>query len=252
MKTALCMTFRDYFDRVFIINLRERIDRRAAMSAELARVGLTPAPGQVEFFPAIKTSEAAGFINAGYHGCFRSHLEIYKLARDIGAQHLLVLEDDAELSPRFDRDQASIIEQLQSQPWGVAMLGYAFPHHGVAKSSGAMSSNGRTRLIPFPGEVTGSHFYAVHHTVLERLIDAFEGMLRRPPGHPDGGPMSPDGAINFFLARNSDVPAFAASPSLGGQRSSPSDIMPRWFDRLPGVRQTVRVLRQARRSFIGR
>lgn len=234
------MTFRDYFDRVYIINLPERTDRRADMEKELASAGLSPAPDHIEFFPAVKVADAAGFANAGYHGCFRSHLEVFKKAREVSAKHLLVLEDDAAFSPHFHRDEEALAAQLQSQPWGLALLG----HEDLEPPS-----DRPIRLISFPGEVGLSHFYAVHFSILDRLIEFFEAVLRRPPGHPDGGPMSPDGALNFFLARNPDIPAFITAPNLGRQRSSRSDLSPRWFDRIPVMRQAVELLRRAKHWF---
>jgi hypothetical protein len=232
------MTFHDYFDRVYIINLPERVDRRAEMEIELAAAGLSPEPGHIEFFPAVKVSDPAGFDNAGYHGCFRSHLEVYKRAREVGAKHLLVFEDDAALSPHFQRDQQSVIEQLQVRPWGLVLLG----HLDVEPPS-----DRPTQFIPFPGNIMLAHFYAVHSSIFDRLIAFFESVLRRPPGHPDGGPMSPDGAINFFLERNPDIPAWMTSPNFGSQRSSRSDLSPRWFDHIPIVRQTAGLMRRAKR-----
>jgi len=232
------MTFRDYFDRVFIINLPERTDRRADTEKELESAGLSPEAGHIEFFQAVKVADAAGFANAGYHGCFRSHLGVFKKAREVGAKHLLVVEDDAALSSRFRRDEEALVEQLQSQPWGLVLLG----HEDLGPPS-----DRPIRLISFPGQVGLAHFYAVHFSILDRLIEFFEAVLRRPPGHPDGGPMSPDGAINFFLARSPDIPALMSQPNLCRQRSSRSDILPRWFDRVPGMRQVVGFLRRVRR-----
>jgi hypothetical protein len=46
-----------------------------------------------------------------------------------------------------------------------------------------------------------------------------------------------DGAYSTFRHQNPDVVTLIASPNLGWQRSSPSNISPRWFDRVPGLRQ---------------
>jgi glycosyl transferase, family 25 len=231
------MKFREFFDRIFIINLPERADRRAEMLKELEQAGLPLEPGRIEFFPAVKVADAAGFDNAGYHGCFRSHLEVLQKARAAGARRLLVLEDDAALSPRMHQDEEGLVEQLQSRPWGIVWLGHQL--EGPADRP--------TELRPYPGAVLLSHFYAVNGTCLDRLIDFFESALRRPAGDPDGGPMSPDGALNFFLGRNPDVAGWVTTPNFGWQRSSRSDIMPRWFDGVPGLRQSVAMLRHVKR-----
>jgi len=236
------MTFREYFDRIYVINLVERTDRLAEMLRELKRAGLEPETGRIEFFPAVKTTEAAGFTNSGYHGCFRSHLELYRRARAVGAKHLLVFEDDAELSPRFRDDEVFVVDQLQRLDWGMVLIG----HEDLEPPA-----DRPTQVIPFPGEVGQSHFYAVHHRILDRLIDFFEACLTRPPGHPDGGPMSPDGALNFFLNHNPDIPSFITSPNFGKQRSSRSDLMPRWFDKMPILRQAASALRSLKRRIKG-
>ncbi len=235
------MKFRDYFERIFIINLVERTDRRAEMLQELEGAGLVPEPGRIEFFPAVRVSESCGFANAGYHGCFRSHLGVLRQARDAGAGHVLVFEDDAALATRFRQDEEALTAQLGALAWGIVYFGHAL--EGPA--------NRPTQLKPYRDCVRLSHFYAVNGKYLDRLIDFLERMLTRPGGHPDGGPMSPDGALHFFLLKNPDVACHVASPNLGVQRSSRSDVSPKWFDHLPVLGQTVAVLRKVKRLWKG-
>jgi glycosyl transferase family 25 len=63
--------------------------------------------------------------------------------------------------------------------------------------------------------------------------------------------MSIDGAMSFFRARHPEILTLVAAPSLASQRPSRSDLTPRWFDRIPGLRTGaawVRVLRNSRRG----
>ena len=231
------MKFRDFFDRVSIINLVERTDRRAEMSLELERAGLQPEPGRIEFFPAVKVTEAAGFINAGYHGCFRSHLGVLKRARAQKAANVLVFEDDAAISPRFKQDEESLVEVLSTAEWGIVYFGHAL--EGFADRP--------TQLKRYNEPVMLAHFYAVNGNYLDRLIALMEKMLQRPEGHPDGGPMSPDGALHFFLMKNPDVPCHVTTPNLGTPRSSRSDLLPKWFDGVPVLRRAAASLRKVKR-----
>jgi len=80
-----------------------------------------------------------------------------------------------------------------------------------------------------------AHFYAVNGRILDRLLRFLEELQHRPLGHPDGGPMHLDGAYSTFRAQNPDVVTLIASPNLGWQRSSRSDISPKWFDNVPGL-----------------
>jgi hypothetical protein len=237
---GFCLKWRDYFDRVFIINLRERVDRRAEMLGELQRAGLDPEPGRIEFFPAVKMNEAAGFLNAGYHGCFRSHLEVLKLAFAAGVRNVAVLEDDAAIASRFGQDEETLVQQLQTADWGIAYIG-----HGLEAPA-----DRPTIVRPYTGKVMLAHFYAVNGPVLGRLIDFMERTLHRPFGHPDGGPMSPDGALSFFRARNPDILTLVTSPNLAVQRSSRSDLAPKWFDSVPILAHILGLLRKAKRQLM--
>jgi hypothetical protein len=56
----------NHFDRIIVINLISRPDRRADMGRELARIGW---PGhRIIWYPAIDPHAAAGFPNAGLSG----------------------------------------------------------------------------------------------------------------------------------------------------------------------------------------
>jgi len=74
----------DHFDFVSIVNLRERVDQKTTCSAISAASAIIPArvrsnssgfPGHVE-----------GWTSAGARGCFLSHYEILKQARDRGVR----------------------------------------------------------------------------------------------------------------------------------------------------------------------
>jgi hypothetical protein len=89
-----------------------------------------------------------------------------------------------------------------------------------------------------------THFYALNGRILRPLHDHLEACLQRPTGHPLGSPMHVDGAYSLFRMQHPDVVTLMATPSLGGQRSSRSDIFPnKWYDRLPLTRQLAGLAR---------
>ena len=91
-----------------------------------------------------------------------------------------------------------------------------------------------------------AHFYGVNGTVLGSFVQYLEAVLTRPAGHPEGGPMHYDGAINMFRERTA-TPTLFATPSLGWKRSSRSDIAPnRWYDELPLARRLIGGVRRIR------
>jgi glycosyl transferase family 25 len=226
----------DYFQRVYAVNLPERKDRRQLIVQELEEVGMPLTPHRVEIFPAIRPDEAGGFPSIGARGCFSSHLAILKQAKHQGLSNILIVEDDLEISAKFRTDQAVIVEQLRQQEWDFVYLGH------VEK----VEQKSPLALVPFSKGVMTTHFYAVNGRIFDRLVRFMEELQQRPPGHPDGGPMQIDGAYSTFRAQNPDVITLIASPNLGWQRSSRSDITPNWFDRIPGLRQLAGAARSSK------
>jgi glycosyl transferase family 25 len=109
--------------KIYIINLRKSANRRIEMAAELGRFGLDH-----EFFPAIEGDHGHEFfdgydqseflLNSGRNaspgevGCYASHLTLWRQSLERN-EPVLVLEDDALLTPRFG-DALQIISRLIS------------------------------------------------------------------------------------------------------------------------------------------
>ncbi len=103
--------------------------------------------------------------------------------------------------------------------------------------------------LPPSHPVLCSHFYIIRGQAIADFHDYLNLILSRPAGHPDGGPMHYDGAINHFRASRPDLVTLAILPTLGSQRSSRTDVHAlRWFDRTPLVRDAVQFLRKAKRQ----
>jgi hypothetical protein len=225
------------FDSVMIVNCADRADRRQAMREMLRQAGWDPDGPKMTWFAAVDPKTAAGFGTPGERGCFLSHLVILNMARNAGHQRVLILEDDCHFDADFRERQAEIAGWLASTPWGVAYLGHIEP------------VSGPPGLAPWPPDagVRLSHCYAVSGEALARLPGFLEALTRRPPGSPEGGPMTLDGALCWFRRHNPDVPTVLVAPSLAHQRSSRSDISPRWFDRVPVLRDAIENVRGWRR-----
>ncbi len=105
------------------INLARSTDRRAAMEAQLRRLGLT----NVERYPAFDTDMIApalrdrNVLTPGERACFFSHAEAVTLANP--ADMLLVLEDDAQLSEALPAVlRSGALAQLEAEGCDIAFL----------------------------------------------------------------------------------------------------------------------------------
>ena len=232
------MSLGDCFGGTFVINLPDRTDRRRAIARELKEAGMPFQPGKVEIFTAIRPNDAAGFPSAGVRGCFLSHLGVLLEARRRKLPSVLVLEDDLTFSPLINQHVDALREMLAREEWGFAYLGH------VEK----VSNEPPPKLVRFSGPLVTAHFYAVNGSILDRLIDYLQQVLKRSPGDPAGGPMHVDGALTMFRQANPDIVTLIAKPNLGWQRSSRSDLHSNWFQSAPVFSQMYdagRFLRKA-------
>jgi len=192
------------------------------MEKELCKIGIKKAECGKLFYPAFKPSEPDGFPSIGARGCFLSHYKILKHALDREKKNVLVMEDDLAISTQIEKVSPELLKMLEIDTWGIAYLG----HLEKIKNSEPYKLN----LYREP--LLQSHFYAVNAKILPRLVNFLKTVLKRPPGHPDGGPMHYDGALSTFRAQNPDIETYLVLPSLGWQRSSRSDIYTKkWFDK---------------------
>lgn len=228
----------DAFERIVVINLRERVDRRREMEAELRRAGIAAGDARLQFFAGIRPADAGLFPSIGARGCFESHLGVISEALRDRLDSVLVLEDDLALHPAACLAQPALVGRLARGDWD-----FAYPGHTLPLGNAGDPAHWQETRRP----LVCAHFYGLHRRVLADLRDYLEDCRRRPPGHPDGGPMHVDGAYSMFRSRQPAVVTLIASPSLGGQRSSRSDITAnRWFDRQPGVRLLAGLARKGK------
>lgn len=233
-----------YFQRLYVINLPSRTDRRREMGAQLSAVGLDWNHPLVQLFPAIRPDHPGGFPSLGARGCFLSHLEVLKDSRARKLKRLLILEDDLNFSPDFDGRIAPLADNLAASKWMVFYGGYV-----LAEAPGRPAAGGLLAISP-EVPVRTTHFIAINGPdAIAACIACLEAMLTRLPGDPAGGPMHVDGAYNWFRRGHPKGRTLLAVPELGYQRSSRTDIHDlKWFDRLPVARQAAAWVRQRRNA----
>ena len=206
----------DQFDRVRIVNLPYRTDRRREMDMELARIGLNHDP-RVEYFAAFRPESPGPFTSIGAHGVYLSQKAILREAAAAG-ESVLILEDDCAFSP-------AAADYAAAEDWDIFYGGYEAAR---------------------PDDLAGSDIIGAHMMGFSRrgarLVSAYLENLRPTVAiHP---PI--DAAYIWFRRAHPEVATHFAVPVLAVQRSSKSDIAaPKWHHRLPLGRAMGRLARKA-------
>jgi hypothetical protein len=231
----------DKFERIEIINLPKRSDRRRAVKMELAALN-TPIDGErASFFPAFRPDSAAGFDTIGTRGCFLSHLAVLEKAQKDQVGSLLILEDDVAFSINERARLSHAMQALGDVPWDIFYGGS--PVQTVDEPL--------TKLAP-DVPVLLAHFIAFSKEAIDVAVPYLQAMLARPAGSNEGGPMHVDGAYSWLRRAHPHLTAFAATPIAAHQRSSGTDIhVRRGLDRIPVLRSLLgpmRALKNWRRS----
>lgn len=237
----------DYFERIFIINLPSRTDRQAEIAAQLKAIGLSLDDANLELFPAVRPDAAEGFPSIGARGCFMSHLGILRAAQRLGLQRVAIFEDDLDFVGDFNKRIQPLVERLACTDWSVFYGGY----HLVQGSRGVCKGE---LVEAQPDELIGTtHFVVFQGEAIAAAVQYLENILARPAGDPEGGPMHVDGAYNWFRRANPHFKTVLASPELGFQRASRTDIHDlRWYDNTPLVREAVAGLRLLKNALVRR
>lgn len=228
------------FDRISIINLASRSDRRAEMAEQLGRIGLSITGNEkVRLVQAVRPEDAGDFPSIGARGCFMSHLSVLRDAAAARSDRILILEDDLNFSRDFATRAPTVWAHLEALDWAIFYGGYEMDR--LPESVDACVAISPTIVV------RTTHFVGFKGAVIPALAKYLEAMLERSIGHPDGGPMHVDGAYSFFRRANPCYATLVAVPALGYQRASRTDIHAlRWFDRMPGVRYITSAVRRAR------
>jgi hypothetical protein len=237
------MNLTEYFERIYVINLPQRRDRRREMARELRKIGVGFRSPSVQLFEAVRPDAPGEFPSIGSRGAFLSHLGILKEARAQNLQRILIFEDDLNFVPDFPKKIGAVVEELERKDWSLFYGGYVLP--------APLGPGSREALIHADPSlpIQTAHFVGFRGQAISEAICFLEKLLTRPGGDPQGGPMHVDGAYSWFREAFPHRLTLLATPQLGYQRSSRSDIYdPRWFDRTPGIRHAVAGLRQLRNS----
>ena len=211
----------EFFERVFIINLPGKADRRDRLERHLYELGLAR-PGDLAWVRAVSGDlcwpppyfKAGG----GAWGCLQSHLRVAQDAAMDGLESYLVLEDDAV----FDRRSSGFLRQFMNElpeDWGQIYLGGQHLHE-----PGTVPG---TSLVYRCHNVCRTHAYAVH----KRALGRFQQHIGEAADYMARGQWHLDHQLG--LAHERDVwPTYAPAWWLAGQEEGSSNISGRRNPRL--------------------
>ncbi|MGD0960942.1 MAG: glycosyltransferase family 25 protein [Methylomonas sp.] len=223
----------NYFQQIYIINLPHRTDRKAEMAAQLAKIGLNLDQPQIMLFPAIRPADAGAFPSIGARGCFLSHLAVLSDALQRNFDRILIFEDDLDFVENFNTRMPLYLDTLQHMDWHIFYGGYSIVDPVAAESASEPPHAGHFKVAPSNQEIVTTHFLAFQRQVIHELVDYLRQMLQRPDGDPAGGPMHVDGAYSWYRRAHPDRVTVLATPELGYQRWSRTDLHdPNWYDRV--------------------
>jgi hypothetical protein len=212
------MTLFAGFDRIRIINLPSRPDRRAEMESELRWLGLGDDP-RVKFVDGVIVDDMAPFRATGEKGVFLAQLTIISEAAAAG-ESVLILEDDVDFTP--------------------AAASWRLPNGCDIAYGGYEASK--------PDELEESDIIGAHCMGLSaRAVQALAPFLQELLTHESPPPI--DGAYVWFRREHPDFRVDFAKPVVAVQRPSRSDIaLPKMFDRIPLLRTPIGAARRMKRK----
>jgi hypothetical protein len=224
----------DRFDRSYVINLRDRLDRRENVISDFRKRGIDIPNPKVQFFTADRPNERGDFPTLGARGSFTSHREILRLAVRDSLRNVLVFEDDVLFKSISAAAIDRILDALDRTPWDVVYFGYVMPDDKALSGP----------LTAWKDKTIGGHFYGVNGSFIHKMAVYMTDCEQRPSNHPMGGPTYRDGAYNRIHAVFPGVRVYLAVPNLAEQRSSRTDLHPlKFYDKFVWLRPALEELR---------
>ena len=204
------MRVNEFFDHVFVINLRRRFDRLIQITKELENHNIEAEvieaiDGNDLVLPEIISSDGLKPSN-GDIACSLSHSKVCKLAKERGYKNYLCLEDDCMFSENFEDKFTNYITQVPAD-WGFLYIGGSINCEQVS----VISDN-----IVEAVDVFTTHAMGVREDVYDDLINLWEQRNEK---------------VDLCVAQlQKKYKTYCFNPFLIGQKPSYSDILNKYTD----------------------
>ncbi len=171
------MKLNDYFDKIYLLNLFKREERRKGSESRLKSNSIdynvfNGVDGSVMKF-LWKKLDNSNFSNENYIGCFISHLSIYKDAIERGYNRILILEDDI-LVHRYINE---IFDAIKVPDWSdLFYLGYIPLNDDCSMwdyKYGINNSNIIVNNVFSPTNLWGLFAYGISRSLMVEMVDLY-------------------------------------------------------------------------------
>ena len=214
-------------DKTFVINLKERKDRRDNIERELTRVNIK----EYEFFDAIRPTlddlnkwnpeylktipkwfkrlnKDDNKYRLGCLGCLLSHYNIIKIAKERNYKNILILEDDTF----FTFDKSTTFQDIMSDL--SIEINKIFNNYGILYLTGNHANNSLKRIS---NNIVNTRYtlttgsYLISERAMDFILDNLYGYARE---------------IDVFYVERiqQTIPCYCIYPHIAGQSESYSDI----------------------------
>jgi len=190
----------EFFDKILIINLKHRTDRKQEMLHELAKFNLSK--NKVIFIDAIYDSID------GARGCTKSHIKCIEYAQTHCLKNVMILEDDYDFTENKATFEELLCKFLVSNVKWDALLFYQSIHGPPVN----MKTTVPNVYINLWSQSTAA--YVVNSTMYSDFIDMAKQSLKLNRGPIDFHWNTLRNRYNWFVIKG----------TVGNQRSSFSDI----------------------------
>ena len=193
------MKINEFFNEVFLINLKRRPDRLKLSTDKLNKLGI-----EFTLFEAgdgkMCIEEYQTNIKPGQLGCLLSHLNLIKHAKEKDLSNLLILEDDVSFNENFNNLFKESVKELP-EDWDMFYLG----------GNAIVGQNTKiTDTIFKSNQVGTTHSYAIKNTIYDLILESNKYEL-------------PIDSL-FTEVLNRKVNTYIISPAITFQDESFSDV----------------------------
>lgn len=210
------MNLLSHFDRIYIINLSSRRDRRQVVAAELAGHGLEIDDCQVRWTTPPVPEDSDGFSDTHARRRFDAHLAVLDEAIAADLASVVICEDDLRLDPRTDAPALSLLWPLCTREWDFTYLGHGEP----LPDSGQPPRWGSTRQA-----LAGTACYALSRRVMRPLRDHLQASRT---ANAAACRLPLEAAYSAFRQASPERLTLIAMPSLATSAAN-SGLWPRWL-----------------------